>query len=304
MNRLFILVVFSFSLGQLFGQQKYGELSLSELEETTSIVRSENRSVLIAISEVPHLQFESTRQIFDIRRIAENEWHVLVEPGRQIITIRSSGFLPVTTDVINLKVKRAFRIRVAQVKAVPGTLYIKTSPSNAELRINGEPINTKTPYRADDVLPGSYYINISKEGYWPEEKTLIVKSNEITRWEVELVRSAIPVSIDIENDLKEVAVLIDGVAKGMAPCTIFLEPGIYRLILQKSGYNFLEKVINVTFDNKKIQLIEELTKLRKPFYTKWWFWTGSVAVASASALVLIPRDKPLKPLPEPPDFQN
>ncbi|MFQ5824501.1 MAG: PEGA domain-containing protein [bacterium] len=286
----------------VIGQQKYGEISVSVPEELTTVVRSEDRSVLSIVSEVPALQFESTRQLFETRQISENEWQLFVEPGRQIITIRASGYLPVKTGVINLKAKRAYRLKVSQVRPVPGTLFIKTTPDSASLRINGVPVDAKTPYRTDEAPPGNYYVQILKEGYRSEEKTLTVESNKVSELEIELTQTALRVQIDIENNLQEVGILIDEEAVGMAPGAIYLEPGSYRLMLQKPGYKYTEKVIDIELGPEEIHLVEKLEVIKKPFYSKWWFLTSSAAAIAGGTFFFIDSRGKAEPLPEPPEF--
>jgi hypothetical protein len=254
-------------------------------------------------TEAPDQQFEITVRIFEVPPVSESEWLVFVEPGRQIITVRASGYLPVKTDRINLQAKRAYRIKVSQIRPIPGVLSIATIPDSANLRINGAPIDAVTPYRIEEAPPGSYYVQISKQGYRPAEKTLIVESNKVTEWEVELVQTAVRVQIDIEEDLQDVWIIIDGEAVGVAPGAIYLEPGNYQLQLQKPGYKHDEKVIEVTLDQREITLLEKLVKIRRPFYSKWWFLTGTAAAITGSAVFLLGSGgQPQGPLPEPPNF--
>jgi len=178
--RLYITLLFSTLIGSVTGQEKLGELAVSEPELLNQVVRSLDRAVLQIVSEVPDLQFESTLQILEIRQPSTSEWQVFVEPGRQIITIRANGYQPVDTKVMTLQAKRAYGLKVTQVKPIPGTLVIKTVPDSASLRINGAPIDARTPFENDEALPGNYYVQITKQGYRPAEKTLRVESQKVT----------------------------------------------------------------------------------------------------------------------------
>jgi len=177
--------------GSLFAQEKLGQLTVGEPEPLNEVVRRPDVSVLYVISEVPELRFESTLQIITVLSRGASEWHVFLPPGRQKLTIRASGYQPVDTQVMNLEVKRAYGLKVSQVKPIPGTLFIKTKPDSANIRLNGAPINAKTPLRLDEALPGSYYVQLTKEGYRPVEKTLAVKSRDVAEWNVELTQTAV-----------------------------------------------------------------------------------------------------------------
>ena len=76
--RLYIIVLFSTLIGSVTGQEKLGELAVSEPELLNQVVRSLDRAVLQIVSEVPDLQFESTLQILEIRQPGISEWQGFV----------------------------------------------------------------------------------------------------------------------------------------------------------------------------------------------------------------------------------
>jgi hypothetical protein len=290
--------------GILHGQDKLGELAVSPPEEKKIVVRSPDHSALIVVSEVADLQFESTRLIEKVIPRGASEWQLLLEPGRQIITVRAPGYQPVQTGVINLQAKRAYSLKVTQVKAIPGTLFITSEPDSAEILLNGVKIAGKTPFRLEQVLPGRMNIEVEKEGYRSALKTLEVKSQEVTEWHVELTQTAVKVHIELENkQVKDVGVVLDGEPRGLAPGAILLEPGTYQLVLQKPGYRFPEKVIEVNFGPEEITLSEKLIPLHQPFYKKWWFLTGSAALVTGSTALILGGGSNREPLTsEPPAF--
>jgi len=289
----------------VWGQEKYGELTVSEPESLTVVVRSETQSALIIVSEVPDLQFESTRRIFEARPRGASEWQLVVEPGRQILTIRAPTYLPVKTDIINLRAKRAYRLKVSQVKPVPGTLFIKTKPEGASLRIDGVLVDARTPYRFEEALPGRHYVQVFKEGYRAVEKALDVESKKVAAWEPELTQTAVRVQIDLANKLEEAGILINGEAKGVAPGAIYLEPGSYRFLLKKAGYTYAEKVIDIALGPEELRLSEKLEAIKKPFYRKWWFLSGTAGALAGGAVYFLggkETTKPPEPLASHPEF--
>lgn len=305
---IMMILSLAIALGNLQAQDKLGELAVSTPEEKPIVVRNPDHSALIVVSEVADLNFESTRVIHEVRPRGASEWQLLVEPGRQIITVRAPGYQPVKTEVINLEAKRAYSLKVTQVRAIPGTLFITSEPEDAEILLNGIKIEGKTPCRLEEVLPGRLNIEIQKEGYRPAYKTLDVKSKEVTEWSVELTQTAVKVYIDLKNkNVKEVGILVDGEPLGVAPGAILLEPGTYQLVLQKPGYKFPEKVIDVEFGPEEIKLSEKLIPIKQPIYKKWWFYAGSAAVVTTSALIISggksqPGQEPLSS--SPPSFPS
>jgi len=72
-----VFILLGFLAGEtVLGQEKYGELTVSAPESLTVVVRNETQSALIVVSEVPDLQFESTRQIFETKQRGASEWQL------------------------------------------------------------------------------------------------------------------------------------------------------------------------------------------------------------------------------------
>jgi hypothetical protein len=286
-------------------QEKLGEFSLSGLEDDkATIVKYENQAILTIMTQVPGLKFESNlNSILEARQSDPSTWVLIVKPGRQILTIRAEGFVTKTTGTISLLNKRAYRLKITQSRAIPGTLSIKTKPDSANLRINGVLLNFKTPFRTENAQPDTYFVEIIKERFLPVEKTLVVKSNEVTEWEVELKLGVVRVQIDIADKIKDVGIVVDGSARGLAPHAIDLTPGRHRLLLQKVGYRYTEKIIEIPEGQEEMRLVEKLEKIKSPFYRSWWFLTGTATALAGGTYALLrePAVKP-QPLPEAPDF--
>jgi hypothetical protein len=293
-------------VGELFSQEKLGEISLSPIEfDNKAFVRDRDRSALIVISEVPELEFESTRLIHETTQHGASEWIIRLEPGRQIIYIRAPGYQPVETNVFNFEAKKAFKVKVSQVRPIPGILAINSNPEGAEIKINGITIEGKTPIRLEEILPGRFNVEVVRELYRPAFNTLEVKSGEVTDWDVDLTQSAVKVHINLtDEDLTDVGILIDGEPVGIAPGFIYLEPGTYQLALQKAEYEFPEKVIHVDLSEQEMFLSEELIPLHQPIYNKWWFYAGSAALITGAAILIAspgPEEEELLPT-SPPQF--
>lgn len=304
--RIRVILGFAIMLcaGWAKAQEKYGALAIIGPEETKKVVRDTTKAVLYVVSQAPDLIFESNVQNLEARQISPSEWLLDLIPGRHIITIRSKGYLPVKTEPVFFQAKRLYDLRVNELKPIPGMLSIKSVPDSARLRINGLIINTLTPYRDDEAAPGVYNVQVIKDRYRTVEKSLLVESNKLTEWAAELTLRVASVTIEIKNDPGEVGIVLDGNAMGVAPGPIDVEPGKHQLLLQKVGYKYEEKTIEIPQGQKEIRLSEELEKIKTPFYKKWWFLTSSAAALAGGAAVLLGNDKPVadKPLPEAPDF--
>ncbi len=88
-----------------------------------------------------------------------------VSVGRHTITLQLAGYQPYETTV-NITPNKITKIS-ASLKPIPyyqGTLYITSSPSNAEVYINGER-KGRTPIKIEKLKPGRYQITVIKAGY-------------------------------------------------------------------------------------------------------------------------------------------
>ncbi len=64
-----------------------------------------------------------------------------------------------------------------------GILSIKSTPSGAAIYINGKLYPDITPARIEELRPGTYSIEVKREGLFPWQKELDVRSNMVTRAE-------------------------------------------------------------------------------------------------------------------------
>jgi len=62
-----------------------------------------------------------------------------------------------------------------------GILYINSHPSGAYIYINGRMHKDVTPAQVEELKPGTYRIDVRREGFYPWEKELVVRPNMVTR---------------------------------------------------------------------------------------------------------------------------
>ncbi|MDO8535568.1 MAG: PEGA domain-containing protein [Candidatus Omnitrophota bacterium] len=64
-----------------------------------------------------------------------------------------------------------------------GILSIRSTPSGASIYVNGKLYPDTTPARIEELRPGTYSIEVKREGLYPWQKDLTVRSNMVTRAE-------------------------------------------------------------------------------------------------------------------------
>jgi hypothetical protein len=62
-----------------------------------------------------------------------------------------------------------------------GILYIASRPAGASIYLNGAMRNDLTPARIEELKPGSYKVEVRKDGFYPWEKEMVVMANMVTK---------------------------------------------------------------------------------------------------------------------------
>lgn len=64
-----------------------------------------------------------------------------------------------------------------------GILYINSNPAGASIYLNGRLHNDVTPAKVEELKPGTYKVEVRREGFYPWERELVVRPNMVTRAE-------------------------------------------------------------------------------------------------------------------------
>ncbi|MGK5092736.1 SUMF1/EgtB/PvdO family nonheme iron enzyme [Deltaproteobacteria bacterium TL4] len=157
--------------------------------------------------------------------------------------------------------------KFTNLKLIPkfGSLQITSDPAGAEVYLADEKVG-ETPYSNDHALSGTYLLSLKKPLYLPIENQSVEIQDGGT----------LPLKLKLEPNFGETLVestpagaslkVLDGTGNTVltetSPTTLKLEPGAYRLILEKAGYAPLEFKLNVA--RKQQQTIRGTTAtLRK-----------------------------------------
>ncbi len=157
------------------------------------------------------------------------------------------------------------------LKPVSGSLVLNSQPGGASIFIDGREIGRVTPARIDSLSLGLHEVKLILRGYRPVIETVNVKTELdslqtlLVREKIEsvgvrklggiLIRTRPPgASVKInENKLKETT-----------PCQVSdLEPGIYRITLEKEGYEPVSVIRRVSAD-RVLRMNLNLTKKAGP----------------------------------------
>jgi len=179
-------------------------------------------------------------------------------PGDKDITVY--GKLPVGATDKQL-------VKVQPGKTIPITLYLQqprsgieivTDPPGADVAVNEKPVDSPSPVPFTELIPGTYRVRGSLDGYEDVTQTVTVKENQ-----QQTVRLVFRGRLVVQTDPAGTSVYLNNELKGVSTeaLSMLLDPGEYQLRLLKEHYDTLEKTVEVRPGN---ETREELTLPPKP----------------------------------------
>lgn len=126
-----------------------------------------------------------------------------------------------------------------------GTVIIESTPTNAEVYLNGE-YKGNTRLTLEEVDPGTYNILIQKTGFEDWEGVVEVAAGKISEVSADLSAKKVPVLI--ETIPEGAMVVFDGEEIGSTPLEFEAVQGEHELSLTKFGYGDLETRTDVGYE--------------------------------------------------------
>ncbi|RLF80737.1 hypothetical protein DRN44_06785 [Thermococci archaeon] len=125
----------------------------------------------------------------------------------------------------------------------PGTLEISSSPSGAKIYVNGE-YKRVTPLTLS-LMPGTYEVRITKDGYEDYTGMVGVKTGETRSISVTL--KPVYGFLSVNSNPPGAEVYINGNYAGTTPLEDYkLSPGEYEVKIKKDGYEEYSKIVTIT----------------------------------------------------------
>jgi len=153
-----------------------------------------------------------------------------------------------------------------------GTLYIQSSPANAQLYVDGTYYGL-TPHTVSGLSPGSHSVLVQKSGYQDWSSTAQVSSGSTTTVSATLTAVQTYGTISVRSSPSGASVYLDGSYQGTTPMTISgVVKGGHNIELQKSGYYEWSGTVTVNA-GQTTTVSRTLTQIPSPT-------TGTIAVSS------------------------
>ena len=134
-------------------------------------------------------------------------------------------------------------LTIPSIATALGNISIISVPSGATIIMDGLSIGATTPAIIESMSSGSHYVSLRLSGYQDYTGNVIVSDNATSS--VSVILTALQTttqqitngSIRIDSDPSNAAIFLNTEYQGRTPLTIYnLTPGMYRILLQKIGY--------------------------------------------------------------------
>ncbi|MBT7349179.1 PEGA domain-containing protein, partial [candidate division WWE3 bacterium] len=167
----------------------------------------------------------------------------------------------------------------AELQVKPGSISVKSKPSDAKIFIDGREAGT-TPETIKDIDCGAHTVKLMMEGYCEWSENVEIKPNKESGLTAVLQEMA--GSVSIMSKPSNAMILIDGNEIGTTPAIVGdLSPGTHMVNISMDGYDAWSQSVEIDSKQQK-----ELTAILEEA-------TGSVSIKSipTDALILIDGKK-------------
>lgn len=160
-----------------------------------------------------------------------------VADGKHLVVVRKAGFVQWERWVELAENQAAtFDIVLRAAERPKGSMLLSSSPPSAEVRVSGSP-RGKTPQLIENLLPGSYEVEMTLEQHKPWRQSVVVREGQ--RETVSAVLEPLAASggdLLVLCDAPLAVLWVDGVARGPSPAKVAgLAPGDHVVECRADG---------------------------------------------------------------------
>jgi hypothetical protein len=150
------------------------------------------------------------------------------------------------------------------------SLFISSQPNEAEVFINNNKVGESGTLDVLSLEPGTYQIDVRKEGYLPETTHVELKEGVTEFVNVTLTQVAGGSLQVISTPSSEI--LIDDLSVGASPLTVPALPGTRTVILQRPGFKSVTRQVQV-----REYRVTRIKETLEPAFERMVFWQLSGA---------------------------
>ncbi len=146
----------------------------------------------------------------------------------------------------------AFTSAAVELPRGDAGLFVTSEPGEAQVLLDGIALGRTSQLDVAMLAPGRYQLELRKEGFLPETRTLDLRSGDTAF--VNVVLTAISGGSIQVGAFPAANVVLDGVPSGRTPVTLPALPGTHRVTLWRDG--FLEQSFEVLVRNYRVTRLE------------------------------------------------
>jgi hypothetical protein len=172
------------------------------------------------------------------------------------------------------------------------TLVVSSPVENAEIRLGDKVVGrTKAGQTVVRVNAGKQKVVISRDGYLPFEKELLLEGGKVETVEAVFAAHADTAVLRVTSPVEGASVVLDGKSMGVVPVESPVLPGTHRVALARDGYDEASTSVVVNAGERK-DLSVPLAK-KASIFAKWWFWTavGVVVIGVTTTVIVLNTEK-------------
>ena len=212
---------------------------------------SELRFSLVTLPKDPALSVESTPQgaqvFIDGAHKGVTPWLGPLGAGRHEVVLKMTGRREVATD-FEMPEGRDLSLRLEMAAPAANEaprLLVFSKPEGATVQIDGEEVGS-TPW-SGEIKPGPHKINLARDGYLSDERTITAQKNREAEVSMVLQRPPGPARLMVETDPPGGEVRVDGNVAGTTPLQqeIILEPGEHQVEARMDGFLAVAQTVSV-----------------------------------------------------------
>ena len=171
---------------------------------------------------------------------ADNSQELLLETGEHTIEVRREAHRTMKRK-INVSKGSYTPYHLPVLVPICGKLQVVSDPRDAEVWVDGEKIGTAMAILSK-VLIGEHRVTVKAKGYRPEEFTVNIEENKLTRIEKKLSDQC---NFALTSEPSGAMVQLNGSKVGFTPMIVDVAGGTYDLILSKSKHKTVKQKITI-----------------------------------------------------------
>ncbi len=169
---------------------------------------------------------------------------------------------------------RDFIDKAPELPSGDAALFVSTVPREAEVRVDGVPVGMSGRLDVISLEPGSYELEVRKDGYLPELRAVDLRSHD-TRFVHVVLTEVAGGSIRVAS-VPPGDVLLDGVAMGTTPVTLTSLPGVREVRIERPGFE--PATFSVSVRNFRVHRVDAVLAPRAPTMLVWSRDAGGLVV--------------------------